>query len=290
VPEDFIAAIAFASAKVPCSIESTPGARRGFDASGAVRVRRDLEAQGMGRIDDRLHLGIGEMLAEPARLLRQHAAGGSDLDEVGTGPRSFPHPRRALLGPGAGIAAGQCFEHFRAEAADVAVAADDRDSGAGRDDPGTVDQPLAGRPAEREADELRRADVANRGEARLGRDARILDADDRRPLIGIDRFPPEGFARLAGQMHMRVDQAWKDGLGREVHHTRPCRRGAMAWRYGADLPVDDGDGGRPERRFRGIGDEAAGADQNGLGSHRSSGQRHAQGKSEFFQHEGPWMM
>src|SRR3546814_4149721 len=41
----------------------------------------------MGGVGDALEFGAGEMAFEPARLLRQYAAGRGDLDDVGAGAR-----------------------------------------------------------------------------------------------------------------------------------------------------------------------------------------------------------
>ena len=61
------------------------GAGRRLDAARAMGVGGDLEAERMGGGDDRPHLLVGEMRLEAAPLLRQHAAGGGELDDVGAG-------------------------------------------------------------------------------------------------------------------------------------------------------------------------------------------------------------
>ena len=142
VPDAFIAAIACGVGEGAVLDRIDPGARRGLDAARAMGVGGDLEAERMGGVDDRLHLGVGEMLAEAARLLREDAAGGGDLDEVGAGARGLADPRRALLGAGAGIAGAERLDHLGAEAGDVAMAADDRDGRAGGEDPRARDDAL----------------------------------------------------------------------------------------------------------------------------------------------------
>src|SRR4051794_34794789 len=59
------------------------GADRGGDSGVGMGVGGDLEAEAMGGVADRLHLGVGEGLAEALVALAQDAAGGVELDDVG---------------------------------------------------------------------------------------------------------------------------------------------------------------------------------------------------------------
>jgi hypothetical protein len=83
----------------------------------------------MGGGDDRPHFLVGEMGLEPSPLLRKHAAGSGELDQVGASARRLAHALGALDGTGAGIAGRKRVDHLGPEAADVAMAADDRQSG-----------------------------------------------------------------------------------------------------------------------------------------------------------------
>src|SRR3546814_20428786 len=76
---------------------------RGGDAARAVGVRHDLAAERMGGVGDALEFGAGEMAFEPARLLRQCAAGRGDLADVGAGARRLAglFGDFARAGPGA---------------------------------------------------------------------------------------------------------------------------------------------------------------------------------------------
>ena len=55
----------------------------------------------MRHVDDRLHLGIGEMLLQTHRAGIEHAAGRHDLDHVDAGRGKLADGFLALLRPGA---------------------------------------------------------------------------------------------------------------------------------------------------------------------------------------------
>src|SRR3546814_7448495 len=84
-------------------------------------VRHDLETQRMGGGGDALHLGVREMRAEPAALLRQHTAGRGDLDDVGARARRLADLFGAFDGAGAGIALIEHRVDILAKARRVAV-------------------------------------------------------------------------------------------------------------------------------------------------------------------------
>ena len=143
-----------------------PGARRRLDAARAMGVGGDLEAERMGGGDDRAHLLVGEMRLEAARLLREHAAGGGELDHL----RRRRAPARA---PARRIARRRC-RCCRPTAPAITSGRKPETSpwppmiemaGPGGDDARASDQALGGAAGEREADLRRRAEVAHRGEA-----------------------------------------------------------------------------------------------------------------------------
>ena len=98
-----IAAIAAAIGEGAVLDRIDPGARRRLDAARAMGVGGDPEPERMGGGDDRAHLLVGEMRLESARLLREHAAGGGELDHLGAGPGELAHPLGALHRAGAGV-------------------------------------------------------------------------------------------------------------------------------------------------------------------------------------------
>src|SRR3546814_18514537 len=108
---------------------------RGGDAARAVGVRHDLEAERMGGVGDALEFGAGEMAFEPARLLRQSAAGRGDLYDVGAGARRLADLFGAFDRSGAGVPRAETVLHLPAQAGSVPVAADDRHRRAGDDAP-----------------------------------------------------------------------------------------------------------------------------------------------------------
>ena len=262
-----------ALAKVPCSIEFDPRAGGAGDAGIAVGVGGDLEAERMGGVDDRFHLGVGEMLAEAAGLLRKDSAGGGDLDDVGAGAGEFADPGGALLRTGAGIVDGERPDHLRAEAGDVAMAADGRDGRSGGNDPRSRDESLGGRAAKREADQRRRAEIADRGEAGEGGDPRVLGADQGRPFVGIDRLVAKVAAGIAGEMDVHVDEAGQDGLAGQVDEPGAGGGRGKPGRDGGDPAVGDGDGRRAGGGPRRVGDEVAGMDDHRLGGGGRGGER-----------------
>ena len=70
------------SIRLPCSIESTPATHGILDPLGAVGMRGDLAAGGMGLLDRRAQLFDRE-LRRPRRVAPRHdAARGVDLDHV----------------------------------------------------------------------------------------------------------------------------------------------------------------------------------------------------------------
>ena len=90
------------------------GAQRGVDAAGAVRVRGDLAAHGVGGLDDGAHFLVAELLLDAGGGVGEHAAGGGDLDDVGAGLDLAAHGAAAVVGAGAGRGAAQHVDDRRA--------------------------------------------------------------------------------------------------------------------------------------------------------------------------------
>jgi hypothetical protein len=81
------------------------GAGRGGDAAAPWAWAATFRPERMGGGDDGAHLLVGEMRLEPARLLREDAAGGGELDDVGAAAGEFAHAGGAFGRPGAGVVA-----------------------------------------------------------------------------------------------------------------------------------------------------------------------------------------
>ena len=132
--------------------------------------------------------------------------------------------------------------------------------------PGTIPSRIASRSAK--LDMARRAEVAHGGEAGARGQQRVLDADDRRQLVGIDRLAPERRAGIAGQMDVGVDQAGQHGARRACRRRsrRPAR--SRPARCGDAAVLDDHRRG-PARRLRRVDDQPPGLDRVGLGRSRA---------------------
>src|SRR3546814_10985328 len=102
----------------------------------------------MGGVGDALEFGAGEMAFEPARLLRQYAAGRGDLDDVGAGARRLADLFGAFERAGAGVARVDAVVDILAEAGDVPVAAADPQRRAGGDEARTHDTAVPGSAAQ----------------------------------------------------------------------------------------------------------------------------------------------
>ena len=236
----------------------------------AVRVRRDLEAEQVGGIDDRLHLRIAEMRFQPAALLRQHAAGRGNLDKVGAVLAGLPHLLRAFDCAGAGKTAGDHVVDFGQEAAGIAVPADNRDGAARGDDARAGHHALRRRAAQRLRDLCSaRAQVAHRGEARFCRQPRVLGREHGVPFGRVDRRAPVIAARIARDMRVQVDQARHDRLAGQVHALRAVGRGAHAILDRDDASVGDGDRRGAGGAAIGIADHRAGVDHHRIGQRRA---------------------
>ena len=84
-----------------------PGADRGLDAVGAMRVGGDLQAPLVRLVGDRAKLVFGQLLLAGLGVAREDPAGGADLDHLGadtcagggpgSGSSSAPSPTALFL-------------------------------------------------------------------------------------------------------------------------------------------------------------------------------------------------
>jgi hypothetical protein len=70
----------------------------GVDAVGPMRMGGDTAAHHVRRLDDGPELRVRELLPEAGARVRQHAAGGRDLDQVGAHPNLLAHRAAAVVG------------------------------------------------------------------------------------------------------------------------------------------------------------------------------------------------
>ena len=217
------------------------GAQRGIDAALAVGVGGDFPAHGVRSLDDGFQLLFGELLLETGRRVRQHAAGGRDLDEVGAFLDLLAHGAPAIIGAVADGRTGEGGHDAGRIAVDVAVTAGDGNRRTG------CAQARAGHGAARngiaQAEDgiIRAADILHGREAgfqRLQRKGRAVEGDVH---IRILEFLDPAFRPvLAGDVDMAVDQARQDVSFLEVDDGILLRRGE-ARRDGNDAAVFDED-------------------------------------------------
>ncbi len=229
----------------------------------------------MRGVGNRLHFGGGEVRFETAPLLREDAAGRSDLDHVRAVLAGEPHFRRAFDRAGAGEARIEQLVDLGAEAIDVAVAADDRQRRASRNNARPRHHALGRPAAQREGGVTPTARFAHSGEPGQRGDARVLGTDHDAPFVRLGRFLPEIAARIAGQVSVEVDQARQHGLGLEVD-LAVGGHGTVAGSDRHDPAIGDEDRGSPGRFGSGISDHRACADRDGLGRERRRHQRAGQ--------------
>ena len=243
----------------------------------------------MGGVGDRLHLFTGELRVQPAALLRQHAPGGGNLDDVGSGAARLADLGGAFDRSGAAVAAAQQLVEILGKTGDIAMPADNRQRGAGGDDARAGDQTFGGAAAQRESAVLRGTRLSHGGESRLCGQERIFRADDHTPFGRFGGCLPEIAAGVAGQMHVQVDQAGHDRLGAEIDDGGI----GVGHRFGSapdfgNLAVADDDGRRPAGRRGCIGQQVADANDLVLGAgacrhHRQRQSRYCQAERAYHQ-------
>ena len=107
------------SARLACSMESMPGENRVLDALGSVRVRGDLASRLVRFVGGDLQLFERELRRAGTVALRQHAAGGENLDHVHAVLHLRANDVAHLVGPVGNLK--------------VALRREKRDAGLGRD-------------------------------------------------------------------------------------------------------------------------------------------------------------
>ncbi len=208
------------------------------------------------------------MRFEPATLLRQHATGRGNLDEVRAVLRCAADLFGAFVRAGAAIARGEDRVDLGPKAADVAMATDNRQWRSGSDDARAGDDALGNCAAQREGGVLRRSCLADRGEAGPNGGERVLDAKDDAPFVGLYRVLPEIAAGIAGEVDVKVDQAGQHRLVAELDRPRAGRGGLDAVDDADDAPVGDGNRrGTPIAAAR-VAYDMSGMDDGGVGKRR----------------------
>ena len=260
------------------------GPRCRLDPARAMRMGHDFEAERMGGVGDRLHLLAGKLRVQPAPLLRQHATGGGNLDDVGARTRRLADPGGALDRTGAAVAAGQQIVDVLGKARHIAMTTDDRQRRARRNDAGSGNDPLGGTPAQREGRILRGSRFAHGGETGLRGDQGIFGANDHAPFGGLGGFLPEIAAGIAGQMDVQVDQAGHHRLGGEIDDGGT----GFGHRFGAkpdfgNLAVADDERRGTAGLRGGIGQQIADADD--LILRDGTGRQYCQRQSRYCQAE-----
>ena len=185
-----------------------PGAQEAVDPVRAVGVGRDLPPHAMRRPDNGTQFLVRELLAQTRRRVRQHAAGGRDLDDVGPGPHLGTHRPHAIVDARAHALGRQQVHDVLAVAVDVAVTAMDGHRRAGRDDARSRNVAAADGVAQGKDRLVRPAQIGHGGEAGHQGAAGVARTDHRLFGIGLgDLFQPPVRVLLAGQVNMAVDQA-----------------------------------------------------------------------------------
>ncbi|MNI02755.1 hypothetical protein D3C73_556420 [compost metagenome] len=180
----------------------------GVDAVCAVGVGRDLAAHAVRHLDDGGQLVLGELLIQAGGGVRQDAARGGDLDDVGARAHLGPHRAAAVLGSRADALVRQDVQDVVAIAVGVAVAAVDRDRRPRRDDARPRHVAAPHRVAQGEDGLIGPAEVGHGGEAGVERAPGVAGPDH--GLVGVGhRHPVQTAVRalLAAEMDVAVDQS-----------------------------------------------------------------------------------
>ena len=134
------------------------------------------------------------------------------------------------------------------KAGDIAVPAGDADGVTGRDDPGPFDVAAVDRMHQGNVGEVVGADIAHRGEARLDRALRILDAIER--FVSrrqAHRKEVEPGSDLFGEVGMHVDEAGEERRVAEVDAGGAGRGGTADLDDGVAADYDEPVGNYPAR-------------------------------------------
>ena len=216
VPRSFISRTVAALAKVPCSIESTPARTAASMPASAWAWAATLRPSEWA-VSTIAFISASVKCWPRPRACCERTPPVAVILMMSAPARETSRTRAAhCSGPVQVLSTLERPDHLGPEAGDVAMAADDRDGRAGGEDSRARDEPFGGGPAKREADQRRRAEVADGGEAGERGDAGVLDAEQGHPFVAVDRLVAKVAAGIAGEMDVHVDQAGQHGLARQV--------------------------------------------------------------------------
>jgi hypothetical protein len=189
-----------------------------------MRMDRDLFAEHVRGIDDRLGLVVEHLLAEPGTDAAVDAAGRGEFDHVGAAPDLKPDGAAAIVGTVAGVARsleiGAQFVPIAERSVHMPRATRNRITRI--DDARPLNLPRKDRVAQRQRRPVAIAQIAHRGEARaqglhavyLGIEGLCCRAE--RHFLELARQT----ASIAGQVDVAVDQAGQDIFVLEIDQHR----------------------------------------------------------------------
>ena len=220
-------------------------------------------------------------------MLRQHAAGCGDFDDIGPHARCFADLLGAFDSTGAGIATVKRPENFRPKAADIGMAADDGQRRTSGDNARAINNARCRSAPQRIAGVLCRARLTHRGETRFHSQRGVFHADNHAPFVWLDRFIAIITARVAGQVDMQVDQAGDDGFGRHVdyhigHKFLARDRGIGLYRD--NPPICNRQHRFADRSSCRVGNDVSGNDDRGFGLSSGRCQQAGGGQQDFLEH------
>ena len=116
----------------------------GFDTARTVGMGSDFQAERIGRIDNCLHLCIGEMRFETATLLTQDPAGRGNLDQVRSIFGGLANFFCTFHGAGTGEVRSERVIHFLAKPVGITMPSDNRNGPGRSDNARSGDQAICG--------------------------------------------------------------------------------------------------------------------------------------------------
>ena len=202
-----------------------PGDHGVLDPLGPVCVRGHLAAGGVGLLDGRTQFLDRELRCSGRIAPREHAPRCVDLDHVHPVLELGTNHVTDLVDAVGDLVVAFLGEHRHADlgrvVVQVTVPARDRNPRSAGHDPRARDETLVDRRAQVDRQERPAADVADRGEARVERDLRVLHRGEgalkRRVLEFGDLFIAVGARADVG---VGVDQPRQHGRLREIDHGR----------------------------------------------------------------------
>ena len=239
-----------------------------LDAVLAVRMRRDLAAEHVRGVDDRLHLVREHLLVEPAGDVAVHAARGRELDDVGALRDLLAHRSAAIVSAVAVV--GRALAHDLRDVAvgvvrAVAVTASDRDAASRRHDRRPGDCAGEDRVAQRRDAADFGAEVAHCREACFQRAPCIADADEQIVFdVAIVLLQSRThLVVVVEDVHVHVDQARQYELLAQIDEPCAAFRRDQAVADGFDTTVAHDDRRRAARGLTGTIEQSAGVDVHG---------------------------